>query len=78
METDVLIAIIGGFVSIIVAVIGGFFNILKQLRKVTLELSPNGGNSVKDQLSRLENRHDKIEDRIDHIYETLMRGKFDS
>lgn len=74
METEVLVAIIGGFVSIVVTIVTGFFGVLKQLKNVTLELSPNGGLSVKDQVTSLERKHDRIEERIDSIYEQMMRG----
>ena len=36
------------------------------------ELKPNGGSSLKDQVNRLENQHEKLESKVDKIYEILL------
>ena len=39
------------------------------------ELKPNGGGSIKDQVTRLERRHDNLEEKVDKIYEWLATGQ---
>jgi hypothetical protein len=36
------------------------------------ELKPNGGSSLKDQVNRLENQHNKLDTKVDKIYELLI------
>jgi hypothetical protein len=36
------------------------------------ELKPNGGSSLKDQVNRLENQHEKLETKVDKIYDILL------
>ena len=36
------------------------------------EMKPNSGQSMKDQVTRLESRTDKIEEKIDKLYELLI------
>ena len=39
---------------------------------IKAELKPNGGSSIKDQVNRLEAQHDKLESKVDKIYELLI------
>jgi hypothetical protein len=36
------------------------------------ELRPNGGSSIKDQVNRLESQHNKLEEKVDKIYDILI------
>lgn len=38
------------------------------------ELKPNGGGSIKDQVNRLEKSHEKLEEKVDQIYNWLATG----
>lgn len=61
--------IISSIAAGIVLVLGSFFAFTKwMISKFLSELRPNGGNSIKDQINRLEQR-------IDNIYEILAEGK---
>jgi hypothetical protein len=39
---------------------------------IKAELKPNGGSSIKDQVNRLEQQHNKLESKVDKIYEILL------
>jgi len=43
-----------------------------ELKKDLSELKPNGGSSMKDQVSRLEEKSHKLEDKIDNLYNVLI------
>jgi hypothetical protein len=43
-----------------------------ELKKDLSELKPNGGSSMKDQVSRLEQRSHQLEDKIDNLYNVLI------
>ena len=46
---------------------------IKRLVKVYLkELIPNGGSSMKDQINKLSERQEKIDDKIDDLKNTLI------
>ena len=64
MSPEVISAIAAG----VVAVIGAFFGFTKWiLNKFLSELKPNGGGSMKDQVTRLESRHDRLDSKIDQL-----------
>lgn len=44
--------------------------------EIKAELKPNGGGSIKDQVSRLEKRHDELDKKVDRIMEILITGSF--
>jgi hypothetical protein len=43
-----------------------------ELKKDLSELKPNGGSSMKDQVSRLEEKSYKLEEKIDNLYNVLI------
>jgi len=43
-----------------------------ELKKDLSELKPNGGSSMKDQVSRLEEKSHRLEDKIDNLYNVLI------
>jgi len=52
--------VIGAIGVIILGITGGFFGMMRYLIKTLSELKPNSGNSIKDQITRLEKRVDDI------------------
>jgi hypothetical protein len=64
-----LVAIAVGIISIL----GSLAFMVKWLVKhYFAELKPNGGSSLKDQVNRLENQHEKLESKVDKIYDILL------
>lgn len=43
--------------------------------EIKAELKPNGGGSIKDQVNKLEASHNKLEEKVDKIYEWLATGQ---
>jgi hypothetical protein len=39
---------------------------------IKAELKPNGGSSIKDQVNRLEQQHNRLDSKVDKIYEILL------
>jgi len=64
----------------IVAIAVGIISILGSLAIVVghlvkhyfAELKPNGGSSLKDQVNRLEKQHEKLDNKVDKIYDILL------
>lgn len=46
------------------------------LDEMKAELKPNGGGSIKDQVNRLEKRHEELDSKVDRIMEILITGRF--
>jgi hypothetical protein len=64
-----LVAIAVGVISIL----GSLAFVIKWLVKhYFAELKPNGGSSIKDQVNRLESQHEKLEAKVDKIYDILL------
>ena len=49
---------VGGFVIVLLTAI--FSSMRFMVKSIMRELTPNGGNSLKDQVSRIENRLDQL------------------
>ena len=65
------------FLSIIGVVAGMIRWLVKHyLQEMKAELKPNGGGSIKDQVNRLEKRHDELDKKVDRIMEILITGRF--
>jgi len=70
--------------TMIVAGIRWFINsqikeIKAEVKEIGYEIRPNGGGSIKDQVSRIEKEqinqgksHDKMDEKLDHMYEILI------
>jgi hypothetical protein len=50
-----------------------------EIKEISHEIRPNGGGSIKDQVSRIEieqinqgQAHDKMDEKLDHMYEILL------
>jgi hypothetical protein len=64
---------IGIAVTIAATALGGIITIIRFLVKHYLsELRPNGGSSLKDQVSSLKDQVNRLETRVDKIYDLLM------
>jgi hypothetical protein len=61
-----LLSIIGSITIGVRWLVKHYFDAIKA------ELKPNGGSSLKDQVNRLEVQHDKLESKVDKIYEILI------
>jgi hypothetical protein len=64
-----LVAISVGIISIIGSLA---FGIKWLVKHYFAELKPNGGSSIKDQVNRLEKQHEKLEAKVDKIYDILL------
>jgi hypothetical protein len=62
--------------SIFLGTIGAFFGFMRYIiNKFLKELRPNGGTSLKDQINRLELNYEKLQNRIDEVYDHLLTIK---
>jgi hypothetical protein len=69
MTPEVIAAIAAG----IVTVISVFFGFTKWvLDKFLKELRPNGGSSIKDQITRLEVKYDDLDKKVDRLYDLII------
>lgn len=70
MTPEVISAIAGG----IVLILGAFFGFTKwMITKFLSELKPNGGSSMRDQVNTNTVRLERVETRVDDIYNILAR-----
>ena len=58
---------------IILGITGGFFAMMRYIVKTLAELRPNSGSSIKDKVDINSKKLEKIEERVDHIYEILAK-----
>jgi len=58
---------------IVLGVTGGFFGMIRYMIKTLAELKPNSGSSMKDKVDINSKRLEKIEQRVDNIYEILAK-----
>lgn len=75
------IAIAAPTILTILSIAGVLLGVIRWLVKHYLEemkseLRPNGGGSIKDQVNRLEKRHDELDSKVDRIVEILITGRF--
>jgi hypothetical protein len=61
-----IISIIGSIAIGVRWLVNHYFDAIKA------ELKPNGGSSIKDQVNRLEEQHNKLDSKVDKIYEILL------
>ena len=67
------IGVLVGIISVIAGVSAGIRWLVRHyFDDIKHELKPNGGSSIKDQVNRLEKSHEKLEDKVDKIFETLL------
>lgn len=58
---------------IVLGVTGGFFGMMRYMIKTLSELRPNSGSSIKDKVDVNSRKLEKIEERVDNIYEILAK-----
>jgi hypothetical protein len=58
---------------IVLGITGGFFGMMRYMIKTLAELKPNSGSSIKDKVEINSQRLEKIEERVDNIYEILAK-----
>jgi phage major head subunit gpT-like protein len=69
MIPEVIAAVAAG----IVTVLGAFFGFTKWILNTFLkELKPNGGSSLKDQVTRLEVKYDDLDKKVDKLYDLII------
>ena len=59
--------------AIILGVTGGFFGMMRYMIKTLADLRPNSGSSINDKVEINSKRLEKIEERVDNIYEILAK-----
>jgi hypothetical protein len=59
--------------AIVLGVTGGFFGMIRYMIKTLAELKPNSGSSIKDKVDINSKRLEKIEERVDSIFEILAK-----
>jgi hypothetical protein len=73
MSAESWIGIAVGISTIIASVALGVRWLVKHyFEEVMAELKPNSGSSLKDQVTRLEKQHEKLETKIDNIYKVII------
>lgn len=66
--------IVGALASALVLILGSFFAFTRWvIDKFLSELKPNSGSSIKDKVEINSKKLEKIEERVDHIYEILAK-----
>lgn len=58
---------------IILGITGGFFGMMRYIIKTLAELKPNSGSSMKDKVEINSKKLEKIEERVDSIFEILAK-----
>ena len=73
MSIESWIAVAVGIITIVTS-IGVFIRWLVKhyFDEMRAELKPNSGSSMKDQVTRLEDKTDKLEAKIDNLYDKLI------
>lgn len=74
MVWEIMVAVISGITALIGAIVAGMRIISLKIEKVLHEFQPNGGSSTRDQLNRLAESHNKLEERVDGIYTILIEN----
>ena len=65
-------AIAAAITAVSGAIVWGIRLLFKRLADFLSELKPNGGSSIKDQVTRLEAQHERLDNKVDKLYELLL------
>jgi uncharacterized protein YsxB (DUF464 family) len=60
MNPEIVAAIVAAIGAVGAAVVAGIKMIFNKIERYLSELKPNGGNSIKDQITRLDKAHDAM------------------
>ena len=71
-NAEIIAAIIGGIGAIVATVVAGLRALFNRIEKIMEEFKPNGGGSLKDQVNRLEQQHNRLHNQIENIYKILI------
>lgn len=72
LHPEIIAAIVAGIGAIVASITAVIKSIGKKVERLLGELKPNGGSSIKDQVTRLEVQHGRLEKKIDHLYEMFI------
>jgi hypothetical protein len=72
MSPEVMTAIAAAITAVTGAIVWGIRLLFKRLADFLSELKPNGGSSIKDQVTRLEAQHERLDAKVDKLYELLL------
>ena len=68
-----IVGLIIGFSTVITVAAAGVRWLVKHyFEEIKSELKPNSGTSLKDQVTRLEAQHEKLDKKVDLIYEAIL------
>jgi hypothetical protein len=71
--TATIVGLIIGFSTVVTVAAAGVRWLVKHyFDEIKAELKPNSGSSLKDQVSRLEVQHEKLDKKVDLIYEAIL------
>lgn len=65
-----LIISVGAVITVVAS--GVRWLVKHYFEEIKKELKPNSGSSLKDQVTRLEAQHQKLEQKIDNIYDKII------
>jgi hypothetical protein len=72
MSPEIITAIAAAITAISGAIVWGLRLLFKKLADFLSELKPNGGSSIKDQITRLEDQHEKLDAKVEKLYMLLL------
>jgi hypothetical protein len=72
MSPEIMTAIAAAITAVSGAIVWGIRLLFKRLADFLSELKPNGGSSIKDQVTRLEAQHERLDNKVDKLYELLL------
>lgn len=71
--TATIVGLIIGFSTVVTVAAAGVRWLVKHyFDEIKAELKPNSGSSLKDQVTRLEAQHFKLEAKVDKIYDAIV------
>lgn len=72
MSPEIITAIAGGITAVAGSIVWGIRLLFKRLAFILSELKPNGGSSIKDQVTRLEENYKRLDIKVEKLYELLL------
>jgi chaperonin cofactor prefoldin len=72
MSPEIITALAGGITAVAGSIVWGVRLLFKKLAVILSELKPNGGSSIKDQVTRLEEQHKRLDTKVEKLYDLLL------